>query len=336
MNDEAPPTPATTPSTAGLSWRSSRTNRNHVAPKMPHRPASAIWAPTNARRIGSWTDEAEPDPDLGQDRLAVLGLRRWRLLHGPDRPEQQRGRQVGERVDRDRDRGRQQLDEEAADAEGHELRRRAARREGAVRVDQAVPGHDRRQIGVVGGVEEGGQDRPPAPTRRGAAGTPGRRARRRSGTDPSSAARPRSAQIRTGRRRRRSTQAPATRPNTSVAPRSRPRRTATSSAPEPSTRIATRGSAIRVMSDPKIDTVAAAQTRTKDRLRQSGEANGLRMGGSIVSVVDGTSGSAASRNGLRYTRLARCVRTRAPPGTGQRRPGPSPFLESSPGPCSTP
>ena len=56
---------------------------------------------------------------------------------------------------------------------------------------------------------------------------------------------------------------PATRPKTSAATRSRPRSTATSSAPEPSMRIATNGSAIRVISDPKIEMVAAAQTRTK-------------------------------------------------------------------------
>ena len=39
------------------------------------------------------TDEPEPDPDLGQDRLAILRLR-WRRLHRPDRPEQHRRRQV--------------------------------------------------------------------------------------------------------------------------------------------------------------------------------------------------------------------------------------------------
>ncbi len=80
----------------------------------------------------------------------------------------------------------------------------------------------------------------------------------------------------TGRRRSRSTQAPATSPKTSDAPRSTPRMRATSSAPEPRTRIATRGNAIRVMSDPKIEIVAADQTRMKAWFCQSAEANGLR------------------------------------------------------------
>ena len=57
------------------------------------------------------------------------------------------------------------------------------------------------------------------------------------------------------------------------------RRIATSTAPEPRTRIAARGSAMRVTSDPKIEIVAALQTRTKAWLRQSVEANGLRTEG---------------------------------------------------------
>ena len=84
--------------------------------------------------------------------------------------------------------------------------------------------------------------------------------------------------MRTGRRRRRSTHAPATSPKTSVAPSSSPRSTATSTAPEPSTRIATSGSAIRVTSDPKIEIVAAVQTRTKAWLRQSGERERIAHG----------------------------------------------------------
>jgi hypothetical protein len=44
--------------------------------------------------------------------------------------------------------------------------------------------------------------------------------------------------------------------------------------------MATKGSAIRVMSEPKMEIVAAVQTRTKARLRQSGEPNarGTRAG----------------------------------------------------------
>ena len=51
---------------------------------------------------------------------------------------------------------------------------------------------------------------------------------------------------------------------------------ATAMAPAPSMRIATSGSAMRVMSDPKIEMLAAAQTRTKAWLLQRGEANGFR------------------------------------------------------------
>ena len=80
----------------------------------------------------------------------------------------------------------------------------------------------------------------------------------------------------TGRRRRRSTHAPATSPKTSVAISSMLRRIATSTAPEPRTRMAASGSAMRVTSDPKIEIVAALHTRTKAWLRQRVEANGLR------------------------------------------------------------
>ena len=41
------------------------------------------------------------------------------------------------------------------------------------------------------------------------------------------------------------------------------RRSATSTAPEPRMRMAASGSAMRVTSDPKIEIVAALQTRTK-------------------------------------------------------------------------
>ena len=46
------------------------------------------------------------------------------------------------------------------------------------------------------------------------------------------------------------------------------RRTATSPGPAPRTRIAANGNAVRVTSEPKIETVAALKTRTKSRLRQ--------------------------------------------------------------------
>ena len=67
----------------------------------------------------------------------------------------------------------------------------------------------------------------------------------------------------TGRRRNRSTHAPATSPTTSAAATSMLRRSATSIAPAPSVRIATSGSATRVISEPKIETLAADHTRTK-------------------------------------------------------------------------
>ena len=51
---------------------------------------------------------------------------------------------------------------------------------------------------------------------------------------------------------------------------------ATSSGPAFSVRMAMIGSANRVMSDPKIDMVAADQTRTKAWLAHSGDEKGLR------------------------------------------------------------
>ena len=54
------------------------------------------------------------------------------------------------------------------------------------------------------------------------------------------------------------------------------RRTATSIGPAPSVRIATSGRAIRVMSDPKIEMLAAAQTRTKALFCQRGDVKGFR------------------------------------------------------------
>jgi len=86
-------------------------------------------------------------------------------------------------------------------------------------------------------------------------------------------------------------------------------------APEPSTRIAASGRAIRVINEPKIEIVAAPQTRMKAWLRQSGEANGLRTRPEHTALW---ARSTAPFGGLRYTRRARCVRTRAPPGPAVR------------------
>ena len=139
-----------------------------------------------------------------------------------------------------------------------------------------------------------------------------------SGIDPSSTARPRSAQMRTGRRRSRSTHAPATSPTKSVGDEVDAAQHATSIGPAPSVRIASSGSAIRVISDPKIDTRRRAQTRTNAWLRQSGEPNGLRTRPRsirpVAAVLARTGpSSGAFRATLRYTAPPRCVRTRAPP-----------------------
>ena len=98
--------------------------------------------------------------------------------------------------------------------------------------------------------------------------------------------------------------------------------------------MAASGSAIRVMSEPKIETVAAVQTRTKAALRQSGEANGLRTSAEHSGRIDGLPGATGR---LRYT--PRCLGASEPahhparPSTGAGRHHPT---ESRPGPCSTP
>ena len=154
---------------------------------------------------------------------------------------------------------------------------RAARRQRAVGVDQLLPLDDRRQVGVVGRVEERRQDRRQRRHDAAAARTSGRRARRRPGSSRAATARPRSAQIRTGRRRRRSTQAPATSPKTSVGDRARGCAGARPRPPPNRGRGWPPAAArCRVTSDPKIEIVAALQTRTKAWLRQRVEANGLR------------------------------------------------------------
>ena len=130
--------------------------------------------------------------------------------------------------------------------------------------------------------------------------------------------------MRTGRRRRRSTQAPATSPKTSVAMSSMLRRIATSIAPEPRTRIAARGSAIRVTSDPKIEIVAAAQTRTKAWLRQSVEANGLRTEGGAYrrGARAGNSFDAAAGTARRWRSATRTVTQRKLASSGRTIAGP--------------
>ena len=160
--DEArrrPPTAATTPRTAGLMPRSSSTNRNQIAPKTPHIAASDIWAKTKARRIGSWRTSRRPPgsrPGPARGPSGCGGGGSWLADRSPSSSAETR---IGDRVDRDGDRGGQELDQETADAEGHELGDRAAGRQRAVGVDQPLAFDDRRQVGVVRRVEERGQDR---------------------------------------------------------------------------------------------------------------------------------------------------------------------------------
>src|SRR4029079_6179431 len=90
------------------------------------------------------------------------------------------------------------------------------------------------------------------------------------GIDPRQTARPRSAAIITGRRRSRSTHALATRPMSTPPTISKARMAATSPGPAPSTRIAANGNAVRVTSEPKIETVAALKTRPKTGVRKIG------------------------------------------------------------------
>ena len=158
MNDEAPPTPAMTPISAGLTLelveREQEPGRPEDAPQHRHQHLGA----DERAQHGVAAHEPQPVADLVEHRLS-LGAWRWRRLGPPD-GQQQNGRdQVGDRVDDDRDRAGQQLDEETADTEPGELGDRAARRQRAVRLDQTLALDDGRQIGVVRRVEERGQHR---------------------------------------------------------------------------------------------------------------------------------------------------------------------------------
>ncbi len=84
----------------------------------------------------------------------------------------------------------------------------------------------------------------------------------------SSAARPRSAAIMIGLRLRRSTHAPATSPTMKAGSSSAMRRAPRSAAEASSSRMAVKGIAVRVISDPKVETVAAPQRWTKSAFRQ--------------------------------------------------------------------
>ncbi len=85
-----------------------------------------------------------------------------------------------------------------------------------------------------------------------------------------------------GRRRSRSTQAPAKKPTRSTARLAETTSSAISSGPAPSTSSATRGTAVRVTTEPSSDTVWPAQSFMKSACRQSdgvttiGEPTGAR------------------------------------------------------------
>ena len=120
----------------------------------------------------------------------------------------------------------------------------------------------------------------------------------------------------------------------SAADRSIERSTATSMAPASRTMMASNGSASRVMSDPKMEIVAAVQMRTNARLRQSGERN-AELGKRTMAEDSGPGAACEPRPTLRYTRLDLGVaRTRAP----AERPAPAtgtPLAGDPPRPCST-
>ena len=196
------------PMTAGPRPSSSSHEQHPGAPKTPHIAASPSGprrrpaAPGRGRTIRM---PSRISPRTGSRSAAGGGGGSLcRIV-----PSSTRRDDEPDRVEGDRDRRGEHLDQEAADAEGAELRRRAGRRQGAVGRHQLVPLDDRGQVGVVGASKNvvstaasAAREQLPA------SATP----TNATGMEPSSTARPRSAQIRIGRRRRRSTHAPATRP----------------------------------------------------------------------------------------------------------------------------
>ncbi len=75
-------------------------------------------------------------------------------LGPPDEEHEQRGSQVAERVHEDRDRRTQPLDEEAGDGRAHEPRARPADLELRIALDEILAADERRQVALVGDVEE--------------------------------------------------------------------------------------------------------------------------------------------------------------------------------------
>ena len=316
-NDDTPPTPrdeADRP--PGSSPRSSSANRKKIAPKTPHSAASehrregeraedrvvarrAAGPGGSRRRTGSRSafgggggfrvagstpsSTADTRKVTASTRIAIGPLRSW--TRKPLMPN------------------------------AGELGDRAARRRGRCWPRRAVALDDRRQVGVVGRVEERGQDRgderrPGAAAQRVSHAADERDRDRREQDGPPEVGpdedRPPPQPI--DPRARDEAERPASATQVDAAehgrPRSRPRRGRGSRA---------NGRAIRVMSEPKIETVAADQTRTKAWFCQSGDANGLRTMAAAY-VASGPSAPAARPAGPCATlRTPRCVRTRAPP-----------------------
>ena len=202
-----------------------------------------------------------------------------------DRTEEDGGDDEAQRVDRMAIGRGEELDQEPRRTERSELRHRAGGRQRAVGAHEIAPRHDRRQEGVVGGVEErrqhGDEERHQQQQRqRQPAAERGQRDESQENRrDPG---RPRSSPAAGGAD-------PPTRPPRA---RCRGRRSAPCCAPSAtptasafSVRMATNGSATRVTSEPKIEIVAALQTRRNAPLRQSDcESTGSGRGCSSWSV----------------------------------------------------
>ena len=326
--------------------RAPRARTGRTSPRRrPTAPTSSIEATANARRIGSCADEPRPW------RISRrTGSRSARFGGGgsgsPDAEQQDRRDDERDGVDEDRDRPGEELDEDAADPEADELGRRPARRQRAVGLDELVALDDRRQVGVVGRVEERGQDRRPGPRRRRAARGSARRATNATGIDTSRTARPRSAQIRTGRRRSRSTQAPATSPTSERRQRGRcSRRRATSIGPAPSDRMASERQ--RDPGDERPEDRDGRRRPQADEGAVLPERGGERVAHGPRSIRAGTrrarctgpSRQARFRRPCATLRPPRCVRTRAPPGRSRARQPRRPVHPPDgvlTGPCSTP
>ncbi len=295
-SEPKPPSAATTPITAGSRRRSSVTNRSHVAPNTPHIAARPIVPQARPRSTGSRTTSRRPS------RISCM---------------------TGSRSDAGGGGGSGRRIVPSRTAETTNERASMAMAIGAVSRltrNPATPNAANSTAELVAASAPLARTRSSRPT------TVGRYARSATsknvvstaaradtmntcgsvsqppiaatGMLPSSTARPRSAQMRTGRRRRRSTQAPAANPTSSAATRSRLRSTATSIGPAWSVRMATNGSAIRVTKLPNTEIVAAAHTRMNAPLRH-------RPGVGVTSWVGGTGSSRGSAVTARRVPAAR-------------------------------